>query len=70
MVSRKLNVGVIISPGIKTGGGYQYEYMVLDILKKINQSNFGVTASLQPSGDIRLTNSDGTKTGLSGCFFF
>ena len=34
MVSRKLNVGVIISPGIKTGGGYQYEYMVLDILKK------------------------------------
>ena len=38
---------------------------VLDILKKINQSNFGVTASLQPSGDIRLTNSDGTKTGLS-----
>lgn len=38
---------------------------VLDVLKKINQSNFGVTASLQPSGDIRLTNSDGTKTGLS-----
>jgi len=39
MVSRKLNVGVIISPGIKTGGGYQYEYMVLDILKKYHKNS-------------------------------
>jgi len=39
MVNRELNVGVIISPGIKTGGGYQYEYMVLEILKKYHKNN-------------------------------
>ena len=39
MVSRKLNVGVIISPGKNSGGGYQYEYMVLKILKKNHKNS-------------------------------
>jgi glycosyltransferase involved in cell wall biosynthesis len=33
---KKLNIAVIIASGLKSGGGYQYEYMVLDILKKHN----------------------------------
>ena len=34
MGSKKLNIAVIIGSDLQTGGGYQYEYMVLDILKK------------------------------------
>lgn len=34
MGSKKLNVAVLISYGSESGGGYQYEYMVLDMLKK------------------------------------
>ena len=29
-----MNIGVIISSGLNAGGGFQYEYMVLDILKR------------------------------------
>lgn len=36
MSYKKLNIAVIIASGLKSGGGYQYEYMVLDILKKHN----------------------------------
>lgn len=31
---KNMNIGVIISSGLNAGGGYQYEYMVLDILKR------------------------------------
>lgn len=34
MGSQKINIALIISSGMKSGGGYQYEYMVLNILKK------------------------------------
>ena len=34
MGSKKLNIAVIIGSDLQSGGGYQYEYMVLDILKK------------------------------------
>ena len=39
MASRKLNVGVFISSGIQSGGGYQYEYLVLSILKKYHKNS-------------------------------
>jgi glycosyltransferase involved in cell wall biosynthesis len=39
MVTRKLNVGVIINSGIKYGGGHQYEYIVLNILKKYHKNS-------------------------------
>jgi glycosyltransferase involved in cell wall biosynthesis len=34
MSLNKLNIAVVLSSGLESGGGYQYEYMVLDILKK------------------------------------
>lgn len=34
MSFNKLNIAVVLSSGLESGGGYQYEYMVLDILKK------------------------------------
>jgi len=34
MDSKKLNVAVFISSGLDSGGGYQYEHMVLNLLKK------------------------------------
>ena len=37
MDSKKLNIAIFISSGLETGGGYQYEYKVLDILKKYNK---------------------------------
>jgi glycosyltransferase involved in cell wall biosynthesis len=37
MSSKKLNIAVIISSSLESGGGYQYEYMVLNILKKYHK---------------------------------
>ncbi len=34
MDSKKLNIAIILAFNIKSGGGYQYEYMILNILKK------------------------------------
>ena len=31
---KNMNIGVMISSGLNAGGGFQYEYMVLDILKR------------------------------------
>lgn len=38
MDCKNLNVAVVIGSDLESGGGYQYEYMVLDILKK-NHTN-------------------------------
>jgi len=37
MGSKKINIAVIIGSDLQSGGGYQYEYMVLDILKKYHK---------------------------------
>ena len=37
MDSKKLNIAIFISSELETGGAYQYEYKVLDILKKYNK---------------------------------
>ena len=37
MDSKKLNIAIFIGSDLKSGGGYQYEYMVLDILKKFHK---------------------------------
>jgi glycosyltransferase involved in cell wall biosynthesis len=39
MGSKKLNVAIFISSGIESGGGYQYEYLVLEILKKYHKNS-------------------------------
>lgn len=36
---RRLKVGVVINSGLESGGGFQYEYMVLGLLKKYHHSN-------------------------------
>lgn len=38
MSTNKLNVAVIISSGIESGGGYQYEFMVMNLLKKYHNN--------------------------------
>ena len=35
--SKKLNIAIFISSELKTGGRYQYEYKILDILKKYHK---------------------------------
>ena len=37
MDSKKLNIAIFISSELKTGGRYQYEYKILDILKKYHK---------------------------------
>ena len=37
MDSKKLNIAIIISSELKTAGMYQYEYKILDILKKYHK---------------------------------
>ena len=37
MGSKKLNIAIIISSELKTAGMYQYEYKILDILKKYHK---------------------------------
>ena len=39
MGSRKINIAIFISHNLQSGGGFQYEYMVLDILKKFHKNN-------------------------------
>ena len=33
-IDSTINIAVMIKSDLKSGGGFQYEYMVLDILKK------------------------------------
>ena len=35
MGSKKINIALFIGSALKTGGRFQYEYKVLDILNKI-----------------------------------
>ena len=37
MDTKKLNIAVIISSDLHSGGGYQYEYKILDLLKKYHK---------------------------------
>ena len=38
MSFNKLNIAVVLSSGLESGGGYQYEFMVLDLLKKYHNN--------------------------------
>ena len=38
MIVNKLNIAVVLSSGLESGGGYQYEFMVLNILKKYHNN--------------------------------
>lgn len=50
---KKLNIAVIIASGLKSGGGYQYEYMVLDILKKYHNDR-NISLNFYTSNNIIL----------------
>ena len=41
-MENKLNIAVFIKSGKHSGGGYQYEYMVLNILKKYAMESFNI----------------------------
>ena len=43
MNSKKLNIAVFIGSGLEAGGGFQYEFMVLNILKKNIHNNHNIT---------------------------
>jgi glycosyltransferase involved in cell wall biosynthesis len=51
--SKKLNIAIFIGSDLESGGGYQYEYMVLNILKKyhkdksINLKFYGLRGSIK-----------------------
>ncbi|WP_019616976.1 glycosyltransferase family 4 protein [Psychromonas ossibalaenae] len=40
MATQKLNIAVFIGSGLQAGGGFQYEYMVLKLIKKYNQDKY------------------------------
>jgi len=42
MNSKKLNIAVFIGSGLEAGGGFQYEFMVLNILKKYIHNNHNI----------------------------
>jgi glycosyltransferase involved in cell wall biosynthesis len=41
-MTNKLNIAVFVKSSIQSGGGYQYEYMVLNLLKKYGLDDFNI----------------------------
>ena len=39
MGAKKINIAIFVSSKMESGGGHQYEYMVLNILKKYHKNS-------------------------------
>ena len=72
--SKKINIAIFISSELETGGRFQYEYKILDILKKyhkdqgINLKFYGLNFQISSSKIIKSDKLLGSMFVVSGVF--